>query len=393
MRLSRFGKSTRLAAVLALATLVTPLSGQVATTDTRALEATLQEVLDGIYSAGSFPGATAAVTLPDGTTLSVAVGYSDSTRRVPMRTEDRMLQGSTGKTYYAAVAMQLVGEGRLDLDAPVAAYLGDRSWYDRIPNASSITVRNLMNHTSGVMRYEFKEQFLIDLLAEPDRQWEPEDLVGYILDEEPNFAAGQGWEYSDTNYILLGMIIEGLTGRSLFEEVEERLFAPLELHNTVPSTGRTIPGLVQGYAGVGNPFSGTDEVILPDGRFVINPQFEWAGGGMSSTTEDLARWAAALFQGQAYDAALLEQVLDGVPARLGPGSRYGLGVIILETPHGVSYGHSGFFPGYLSQVAYYPEHRIAVAVQVNCSVPRALGRPLGDMVNELAAAVIGEPEP
>jgi len=250
-----------------------------------------------------------------------------------------------------------------------------------------------MNHTSGVMRYEFKEQFLIDLRADPDKRWEPEELVAYVLDEEAAFAAGAGWEYSDTNYILLGMIIEGITGRALYTEVEERILEPLDLRNTVPSDSRTIPGLVQGYAGAGNPFLGRDEVLLPDGRFVINPQFEWAGGGYASTTEDLARWAKADYEGRAFDPELLPAVLDGVPARLGPGSSYGLGVIIQETPLGTTYGHSGFFPGYLTQVAYYPEQRIAVAVQVNTSMPQSLGRPLGAIVNQLAGAVIASLDP
>jgi D-alanyl-D-alanine carboxypeptidase len=382
--------SLSLAAVVTLMAVAAPASSQTAaTTDTAALRTQLQSTLVAIYEAGNFPGATAAVALPDGSTLLVAVGYSDSTRRIPMRPGDRMLQGSVGKTYYAAVAMQLVGEELLDLDAPVSDYLGDRVWFDRIPNAADITVRNLMNHTSGVMRYEFKEQFLEDLLADPDKHWEPEELVAYVLDEEASFAAGEGWEYSDTNYILLGMIIESITGRTLYEEVESRLLEPLGLRNTVPSDSRTIPGLVQGYAGAGNPFTGTDEVLLEDGRFAINPQFEWAGGGMASTTEDLALWMKAVYEGKAFDSELLEQVLDGVPARLGPGSRYGLGVIILEMPAGLSYGHSGFFPGYLTQVAYFPEAQVAVAVQVNCSVPAALGRSLGSIVNELAGEAIG----
>jgi len=394
MSSKRNTKRRRFLAPAMLLAAAAPLCGQTATAvDTAAIRAQLDSTFQAIYEAGSFPGATAAVALPDGSTLALAVGFADSVRRVPMRPSDRMLQGSVGKTYYAAVAMQLVAAGLLDLDAHVSDYLGDRSWFDRIPNARDITVRNLMNHTSGVMRYEFKEQFLIDLRADPDKRWEPEELVAYVLDEEASFAAGAGWEYSDTNYILLGMIIEGITGRALYTEVEERILEPLDLRNTVPSDSRTIPGLVQGYAGTGNPFLGRDEVLLPDGRFVINPQFEWAGGGYASTTEDLARWAKADYEGRAFDPELLPAVLDGVPARLGPGSSYGLGVIIQETPLGTTYGHSGFFPGYLTQVAYYPEQRIAVAVQVNTSVPQSLGRPLGAIVNQLAGAVIASLDP
>jgi D-alanyl-D-alanine carboxypeptidase len=243
-----------------------------------------------------------------------------------------------------------------------------------------------MTHTSGVMRYEFKEAFIRDLTASPDKHWEPEELVTYVLDDEAPFPPGEGWDYSDTNFILLGMIIEDITGRALYDLIRERLLEPLDLAETVPSDSRTIPGLIQGYAGADNPFGGTDEVLLPDGRFVFNPQFEWAGGGFASTPRDLARWARALYTGHAFDEDLLDLMLDGVPARLGPESRYGLGVIIAPTTGGPSWGHSGFFPGYLTEMAYFPQLDVAVALQVNTSVGRALGRSPKGVLIQLAEA-------
>jgi D-alanyl-D-alanine carboxypeptidase len=297
-----------------------------------------------------------------------------------------MLQGSVGKTYFAALAMQLVGEGRLDLDAPVERYVGHDPWYPRVPNAGEITVRHLMTHTSGVMRYEFGEAFIRDLTSQPDKRWRPEELVAYVLDREPSFAAGEGWEYSDTNFILLGMVMEEVTGEACYDLIRARVLEPLGLHETVPSDSRRVPGLVMGYAGPDNPFGGADEVLGADGRFVFNPQFEWAGGGFASTASDLARWARALYTGRAFDPELLPVMLEGVPARLGPGSRYGLGVILRDTPAGPSRGHSGFFPGYLTEMAYFPEADVAVALQVNTSVPSALGRPPFEVLVELARA-------
>jgi D-alanyl-D-alanine carboxypeptidase len=351
-----------------------------------AVQARLQAVVDAFHSGGSFPGVSAAVSLPDGATVTVTAGEADTVQHLPMTADGRMLQGSVGKTYFAALAMQLVGEGRLDLEAHVSEYLGGHEWYARIPNAAAITVRHLMTHTSGVMRYEFKEAFTVDLSAQPDKHWLPQELLAYVLDEEASFAPGEGWEYSDTNFILLGVILEEITGRPCYGLIQERILGPLALVNTVPSNSRVIPGLIQGYAGPGNPFGGTDEVLLSDGRFVINPQFEWAGGGFASTPEDLARWARALYTGQAFDPNLLPMMLDGVPARLGPGSRYGLGVILTETPAGPSQGHSGFFPGYLTEMAYFPDLDIAVALQVNTSVGRALGRAPAGVLVELALA-------
>jgi D-alanyl-D-alanine carboxypeptidase len=265
-------------------------------------------------------------------------------------------------------------------------YLGHLPWYARIPNAEGVTVRHLMTHTSGVMRYEFKEAFTLDLTAQPEKHWRPEELLSYILDEVPSFPPGEGWEYSDTNFILLGMIMESVTGEACYDLIRERFLEPLGLHDTVPSSSREIPGLVQGYAGPGNPFGGTDEMLLPDGRFVINPQFEWAGGGFASTAADLARWARTLFTGPVLGPELLSLMLEGVPARLGPGSRYGLGVILMDTPAGPSQGHSGFFPGYLTEMAYFPQLDVAVALQVNTSYGRALGRSPASVLAELALA-------
>lgn len=326
-----------------------------------------------IQAAASFPGMTVGVVLPDGRARGFAVGLADREKRQAMKSTDRMLQGSVGKTYVAAVALQLVGEGKLDLKKNVSDYLADLAWFSRIPNAGDITVRHIMTHTSGVMRYEFKPAFTEDLKKQPNKAWQPAELLRYILDEKPSFAAGKGWEYSDSNYILLGMIIEKITGKSLFGEIKRRLLVPLGLRDTVPSDRRRIPGLIQGYPNPRSPF-GLGGTSLVDGVFMFNPQFEWAGGGWASTTLDLARWAKALYEGRAFPKHLLSKALDGEDARLGRGSKYGLGVIMRPTPLGEAWGHSGYFPGYLTEMHYYSEHRFSVAVQFNTSNGRSIGR-------------------
>lgn len=352
------------------------------------LRAALQARLDEIHSHGTFPGATAGFALADGRSFAIATGISDRTSGRAMQTSDLMLQGSVGKTYVAAVALQLVDEDRLSLDEKIAKYLGDEPWFARLPNGSDITVRMLMNHTSGLVRYEFKEAFTADLTRDPDKVWRPEELVAYLLDEKAPFAAGQGWDYSDTNYIVLGMIIERVTKSKLNDEIARRLLKPLRLEHTRPSDSRVIPGLSQGYAGANNPFGGTD-AMLEDERMVINPQFEWAGGGYASTAEDLARWGHALYTGHAFDGALLPQVIDGVDApMLGRGVKYGLGVIVRESELGPIWGHSGFFPGYLTEMRYFVDHGLCIAVQVNTSEGRTVGKPLGEIAQDLARVVL-----
>jgi D-alanyl-D-alanine carboxypeptidase len=347
----------------------------------------VQATLDSIRAGGAFPGMSAGIALPDGQVLSLATGFADTALRTRLEPDALLLAGSAGKTYVAAVALQLVAEGKLALDEPISTYLGTEPWFSRLPNAAAISVRMLMNHTSGLVRYEFKPEFTRDLTASPDKVWRPAELVAYILDTEAPFPAGGGWDYSDTNYIVLGMIIERVAGATLNDEIARRLLHPLGLTRTVPSDRREIPGLAQGYAGPGNPFGGTDAMIV-DGKFAINPQFEWAGGGYAVSGGDLARWAKALYEGRAFDASLVAAMVDGVPAKLGPEARYGLGVIVRPTPLGPSWGHSGFFPGYVTEMRYFPEHRIAVAFLINTSVPRALGRAPGAVIDALARAAL-----
>jgi D-alanyl-D-alanine carboxypeptidase len=357
--------------------------GQTGVANQTDLKTALQAKLDEWHKAGSFPGATFGLVLANGESFGLAVGFSDRETKTAMMPTDRMLAGSVGKTFAAATALQLIKEGKISLDDKVEKYLGREPWFSRLPNAKDITVRQLMNHTSGLVRYEFKEQFTKDLTANPEKVWKPAELVAYLLDEKPPFEAGKGWDYSDTNYIVLGMIIEKVTGRKFYDEANRRLLKPLKLTNTIPQDGPRLKGVVQGYAGPSNPFGGKDAMI-EGGRFVVNPQFEWTGGGYASTAQDLARWAKMIYEGKAFSPDLLPQVLDGFSApMLGRETKYGLGVIIRKTPAGTSYGHSGFFPGYMTDIMYFPERKVAVAVQVNTSVGRSLGKPLSRVLVEM----------
>src|SRR5215217_9418328 len=218
------------------------------------LQKALQLKLEEWHKPGSFPGATLGVVLANGESFGLAVGFSDRDTKTPMKPTDRMLAGSVGKTFAAATVLQLVKEGKIGLDDKIEKYLGSESWFDRLPNARDITVRQLMNHTSGLVRYEFKETFTKDLTANPMKVWTPEERLAYLFGEKAAFEAGKGWDYSDTNYIVLGMIIEKVTGRKFYDEANGRLLKPLKLTGTIPQDGPRLNGVVQGYAGPNNPF-------------------------------------------------------------------------------------------------------------------------------------------
>jgi D-alanyl-D-alanine carboxypeptidase len=350
----------------------------------------LQACLDAYVAAGRVPGVSAGLVLADGTALELCAGLRDRAGEQPLEPSDRMLAGSTGKTFVATVALQPVSEGKLELDEHAQALLGGEPWFARIPNGPQLTLRHLLSHRSGLERYEFKPEFARDLKADPERVWKPEDLLAYVLDDEPLFAPGADFTYSDTNYILVGLLIERVTGQALYAEIQERLLTPLELAGIVPSDSRAIPRLVQGHAGARDPLGLPDRVIDESGRFCINPQFEWAGGGFATTAGDLARWGHALYAGSVLEAKAREAMLAGLDApELGRGTRYGLGAILWSTKRGPAWGHAGFFPGYMTELRFWPEHGIAMAVQVNTSEPQALPRPLGALCQELLAAALG----
>ncbi len=338
-----------------------------------------------LHGAGSFPGGTASFHFAGGHTLGIAVGVADKASGRRMTPHDRMLLGSVGKTFASALALLLVHDGRFGLDDPISKFFGAEPWFDRLPNARTIAVRHLMNHTSGLVRYELNPKFTADLSANPDKVWTGEDRLSYLFDTKAPFAPGEGWEYSDTNYIVLGMIIERTGGAPYYEQLHDRILQPNSLSRTIPSDKRRLP-IVQGYAGPSNPFGGTDEMIT-SGQFAVNPQFEWTGGGLATTSDDLVRWAKLLYEGRIVPEALMDDLLNGVPAKLGPDTKYGLGVIIRPTALGITYGHSGFMPGYQTDVMYFPAMKLAIAVQVNSSAPRATGRPLRWFITEFAQII------
>lgn len=333
------------------------------------------------------PGCTAAFVLPDGRIGAVAAGLSDVEEGIAMSLDDRLLSGSIGKTYVAAVALQLVNEGSLDLDARISRWLDGDKWFPRLPNGTDITVRMLMNHTSGIPEHVYDPEFGRSVGADPDRVWEHAELLKFVLDAAPLFPAGKGWSYADTNYIVLGIIIEKIAGRAYYEELERRILEPFGLDDTVPSDNRTIAGLVPGYAGEQTPFKIPGKTIR-DGRFVVNPQAEWTGGGLACTTRDLARWGRILYTGKAFPPRLLEPMLDGVRAFTGPNDRYGLGVQIWPGPHGNCYGHGGWFPGYVSLLAYYPDTGLTLAVQLNTDRFDGGSQTLRDFLDRLAGEIV-----
>ncbi len=314
-----------------------------------------------------FPGAQIAVATPHGDVAVVAVGCEDLAGKKPLSPDALMLAGSTGKTFFAALALSAVAEKRFDLAAPIAKYLDAEPWFSRLHRADAMTIGMLMKHTSGIERYELDPRFLAALRKDPFHRFSIAERVEYVLDRDPAFEPGTGWTYSDTNFILLGAALEKQFERDLYVEIRKRFLDPLKLDHVVPATSKTIVGLAMGHAGSKDPFLEGDATLDAKGDFVIDPSFEWAGGGFATSAGDLARWCAALHGGDVLPRPLRDAMQDGVPCPLGRGVKYGLGAIAWPSTAGVAYGHSGFFPGYVSEMRYYPDLGLSIAIQINTS--------------------------
>ena len=178
--------------------------------------------LDELRRKAGFPGATVGFVLPDGSLGEVVVGFADRGKQRALQVSDRLLSGSIGKTYVAAVALQLADEGHLDLDAKLRDWLGGEPWYDALPNGTDVTLRQLMCHRSGIPEHVLLEEFWDATRSDPDRQFAPHELVAFILGDDPLFDPGERFTYTDTNFVLLTMAMEEALGQTWYEMLRER---------------------------------------------------------------------------------------------------------------------------------------------------------------------------
>jgi D-alanyl-D-alanine carboxypeptidase len=334
---------------------------QPASVDTRPLQARLERVLKAIVSEQRLPGATAAV-FTNGQVITAAAGFANRDTRKPMQPGDRMPAGSVGKTFVAATGVALSLEGRLDLDAPVSRWIGNEPWFSKVPNARALTMRLLLSHRSGIPNHvEFPE--FVDAVrtsTAAKRPLSPLDAFKFVLDRPAAFAPGSGYLYSDTGYLLAGFVLERVLGAKYETELQRRFLSPLGLAATSPADRPSLPGLVPGYLPTLNSLGMPPRTVDDTGQLVVDPSFEWTGGGLISTSGDLARWMAMLFQHDTLRpiSALMTRIPDD-------NARYGLGLSLRDGADGPLWGHSGWYLGYRTEVGYSKAKSAGVAFQTN----------------------------
>jgi D-alanyl-D-alanine carboxypeptidase len=299
------------------------------------------------------PGAV--VVVRDGTVHGYAAGYASIRGKVRMTPFARFRIASLTKTFVATVVLQLAGERRLALDDPVERWLPGL-----VPGGSGVTLRQLLNHTSGIYNYTDDPGFLRTARSHPRRVWAPRELVGIATAHPPLFPPGTSWSYSNTNYILLGLVVETATGRSVGEELSRRIFTPLGLAATSLPTTRAMPApFARGYLAPGNGLIDSRARRL-DVTTYFDPSWAWTAGAIVSNGIDLTRFYAALLDGELLSPALLAEMTTTFQR-----SDYGLGLARAEVRCGTVWGHGGNIPGYRTLVLGRPGGGRVAVVMVN----------------------------
>jgi D-alanyl-D-alanine carboxypeptidase len=273
----------------------------------------------------------------------------------PVRADDRFRIGSITKSFVSTVILQLVGEHRLRLSDTVERWLPNT-----LPSGSSITVRQLLNHTSGLYDYTEDPRLLEPYADQAGYYWAPRDLLALANSHPPLFMPGSNWSYSNTNYVLLGLIIEAVTGHRASAEVRHRIIAPLHLRDTTfPLRTPHIAGRhTHGYFTNLPPESGVPGGVLD--TTTLSPSHAWTAGGMISTVSDLSRFHQALFTGRLLPPAQQRELKSVVP-----GFDYGMGVSRWDTACGKAWGHGGSFPGYYSLSLTSPDGSRQAVIALN----------------------------
>ncbi|MCW2279125.1 serine hydrolase [Heliophilum fasciatum] len=295
---------------------------------------------------------------------------------MPMQRDEHFRIGSVTKTFVAAMVLKLDDDSTVDLDVyrPINTYLGDNV----VPNADKITVAQLLNHTSGLPDYSLSPGFLTQAQTDPMHQWKPQELVELVKSEELLSPPGTAFHYSSTNYILLGMLIQKITGEeSLAKTIKTYLLEPLGLNETY--LAEDIFFDLGTMAPLKEPYIHGFMQIPPFPDLVdftaYSPSGAWAAGGMVSTVDDLAKWFRLLLKpGEVLsEAAYTKMVSNPVPAPMfGPTTQFGLGIGIIPTPVGPFFGHFGDVPGYSTTVGYLPGQDLVIVSLLNQLNPNSV---------------------
>ncbi|MEQ8676252.1 MAG: serine hydrolase domain-containing protein [Aggregatilineales bacterium] len=319
----------------------------------------IQAEMDSLTEGTLPPGMVVWIDTPE-YRFEGASGLANLVDETPMSPEDAFRIGSITKMFTATVIVQLAEDGVLTLHDPLALWLPDVA--EQLPYGDQITLRHLLTHTSGLFNIVESEAYFVDLFTEATIdedsgimtldcvQRDPNDtLARFVYGEDANFEPGTSWYYSNTNYTLLGMVIETATEMPLAEAYRTHIYEPLGMESTfLDCYEDPLIDVVHGYTVSGDNLTDLTE---------LHESIGWSAGGLVSTASDLIAFARGLFGGTLFDDPE-SLVAMTTPA---PGSTYGLGITI----QGDYMGHAGYIAGFRSVLNYVPEFDTVVVMLYN----------------------------
>ncbi|MFK0237627.1 serine hydrolase domain-containing protein [Streptomyces vinaceus] len=333
----------------------------------RRLDAAITKVMEQT----GMPGLNIGLWIPGRGVYEKSFGVADRQTGTPMKSDLYTRIGSVTKTFTVTGVLQLVDQGKVGLDDPISRYVSG------VPGGDAITVRQLADMRSGLFDYTKDEQWLAGLRADPHRAYTPRRLVDIGFGHPANFEPGAKWEYSNTNTVLLGMLVEKVSGQGLADYLREHVFAPLKLNDTsLPDAGAMPDPHAHGY---------TD--FTPKGTVADatnwNPSWAWAAGGVVSDLDDLHAWAPALADGRLLTPKTQAERLRTLPVGVVPGASYGLGILDFNG----WLGHNGELPGYETIAAQLPAEKATLVVLVNSDIDHQ-GKNLSSLIGNAVTSIV-----
>ncbi|KJY23914.1 beta-lactamase, partial [Streptomyces sp. NRRL S-444] len=315
---------------------------------TPAVAAQLDAAIRQVMRQTKVPGVTVGLWAPGKGSYVKTFGVADKATGAPMTTGLHVRIGSETKTFTVTALLQLVDQRKIGLDDPIGKYVKG------VPNGDRITLRELAGMRSGLFNYSMDENFNKKLQADPEQSFTPQQLLDYAFKHPVQFAPGAEFDYSNTNLILLGLVVEKITGRPLHEVIAKDVLAPAGLRRTVFPTSAALPDpYAHGYTN--QTASGKIEDAT---RW--NPSWAWAAGEMVSDLEDLRSWARTLATGRLLTPATQAERLKTTPMNI-QGDGYGLGIFNVQG----WIGHNGSIPGYEVLPVYLPQAQATMVILLN----------------------------
>lgn len=317
----------------------------------RGLTSRLDKAMNDVGRKADIPGAVVGLWMPGKGCYVRSMGVADTRTGRPMTADSFVRIGSETKTFTVTALLELVDEGRVKLDDPISTYVKG------VPKGKRITLRQLAGMRSGLFPYTEDADFIHDLLSDPQRTFTPRQSLAYGFKHRNTFAPGKKFQYSNTNLVLLGLVIEKVTGRPLADVIHHRVLHPAHLRNTLFPRGNEFPHP--------HPRGYTNQTLSGEVADATNwnPSWAWAAGAMISNLHDLRLWAKSVATGQLLSPETQKQRLKTLPTGF-PGTTYGLG--ILKTNGWI--GHNGSIPGYETVTVYLPSKKATLVIMMNTDI-------------------------